>query len=419
VTGAALIPFGRLLSSRCSRARGLFTRVPFPQPPLVAGRLTPRKDHCPPPDPPTRSTSLQGINPHAAAVASGAAEQWVAVPPDRDAHPVRRFGTGTVALEAMADGLLDCDVTTVAMASTGVSGMPLCEVVEARGFQAVRIDPRQAPRAPGRPTSAPSDCQGLQRLHTYGLLAAAFRPADQVGGRRSSLRHRPRLITAASQPIQPRQKALEQRNLTRPAVGSAITGVTGMAIITALFAGARDPAPLARLRDRRGTQDAAQIAKALPGPWRAEHLFALRHAVALSAFSHRHLATCDGQMAAHVATFPAQRAGQPLPPKPRQSTRQATAPRCEARTPLSRMAGVDLTALEGIEEDTALVILSAIGTDRHRWPSVKHLCRGLGLSPCHKVSGGKGLSRRVRPGAHRVAVALRLAAGRVHHSQRA
>jgi transposase len=57
-----------------------------------------------------------------------------------------------------------------------------------------------------------------------------------------------------------------------------------------------------------------------------------------------------------------------------------------------------------------LVILSEIGTDMRRWPSVKHFCRWLGLSPQHKISGGKGLSRRVRPGAQRVALALRLAA---------
>ena len=83
------------------------------------------------------------------------------------------------------------------------------------------------------------------------------------------------------------------------------------------------------------------------------------------------------------------------------------------------MAGVDLTALEGIEEGTALVILSEIGTDMHRWPSVKHFCSWLGLCPQHNISGGQVLSRRVRPGAHRVAVALRLAARSLHHSQSA
>jgi transposase len=108
-----------------------------------------------------------------------------------------------------------------------------------------------------------------------------------------------------------------------------------------------------------------------------------------------------------------------LPPKARRH-KKTHAPRFEARPPLYRiMAGVDLTTLEGSEENTALIILSAIGTDMHRWPSVQHCWSWLGLCPQHKISGGTILSRRVRPGAHRVTVALRLAARSLHHSQRA
>lgn len=83
------------------------------------------------------------------------------------------------------------------------------------------------------------------------------------------------------------------------------------------------------------------------------------------------------------------------------------------------MAGVALTMIEGIEEGTALVILSEIGTDMHRWPSVQHCWSWLGLCPQPTISGGKVLSRRVRPGAHRVAVALRLAARTVQHARTA
>jgi transposase len=83
------------------------------------------------------------------------------------------------------------------------------------------------------------------------------------------------------------------------------------------------------------------------------------------------------------------------------------------------MAGVDLTPIEGIEETTAFILLSAIGTDMHRWPSVQHCCRWLGLCPQHQISGGKVLARRVRPGAHRVTVARRRAARSLHHSQSA
>jgi transposase len=82
--------------------------------------MTPRKDNVPHPALPARSPSLQVVNPHAAADDIGAAEPWVAVPPDRDAQPVRRFGTCPIDLEAIADWLLACDVTPVAMESTGV-----------------------------------------------------------------------------------------------------------------------------------------------------------------------------------------------------------------------------------------------------------------------------------------------------------
>src|ERR1035441_2240023 len=50
----------------------------------------------------------------------GAREIFVAVPPDRDEHPVRVFSTFTEDLERMAKWLVSCGVTTVAMESTGV-----------------------------------------------------------------------------------------------------------------------------------------------------------------------------------------------------------------------------------------------------------------------------------------------------------
>jgi hypothetical protein len=60
-----------------------------------------------------------------------------------------------------------------------------------------------------------------------------------------------------------------------------ITGVTGLAILQAILAGERDPQRLAQLRNPLCRHDEEDIAKALQGTWRAEHLCALRPAVAL------------------------------------------------------------------------------------------------------------------------------------------
>ena len=311
---------------------------------------------CPPtpllPPLPVLSDALHVCNPHAAGIDIGEAEHWVAVPPGRDPQPVRRFGTFTVDLDALADWLIDCGVITVAMASTGVYWMPLFELLEARGVQVLLIDPRQAKRAPGRPKTDRLDCQWLQRLHAYGLRAGACRPDDQVCVLRAYLRHRQRLLTYAAHPLQHMHKALQQMHLKLTQVVSDLTGVTGMAIIKAIVAGERDPVTLAKLRNPHCQHDADEIAKALQGTWRAEHLFALRQAVELYQFSHQQVALCDQQINAHLETFADKSAGQPLPPKARRH-KKTNEPRFDARTPLYRMAGVDLTTIEGIEENTA------------------------------------------------------------------
>jgi hypothetical protein len=220
------------------------------------------------------SEALQVCHPHAAGIDIGEAEHWVAVPPGGDPQPVRRFGTFTVDLDALADWLIDCGVTTVAMESTGVYWIPLFDLLEARGLQVLLIDPRQAKRAPGRPKTDRLDGKWLQRLHAYGLLAGAFRPDDQVCVLRGSLRHRQMLLTYAAHHMQHMHKALQQMNRTLPQVVSDLTGVTGMAIIKAIVAGERNPVTLAKLRTPHCQHDEDEIAKALQGTWRAEHLFA-------------------------------------------------------------------------------------------------------------------------------------------------
>src|SRR5438132_923384 len=179
------------------------------------------------------------------------------------------------------------------------------------------------------------------------------------------------------------------------------------------------PGVQARLRDPRCKESAATIARALQGNWRQEHLFALQQAVALYEFYHQQITACDRAIEAHLRTFADQSGGQPLPQRRHRRRREPNEPRFDARARLYCVCGVDLTAIEGIEETTALVLLSEIGTDMSRWPSVKHFCSWLGLCPQHKISGGKILSRRIRRGASRAKRALRLGARSLHHSKSA
>jgi transposase len=100
----------------------------------------------------------------------------------------------------------------------------------------------------------------------------------------------------------------------------------------------------------------------------------------------------------------------PLPPLPRVRGRQPHAPRFNVRTALYYLVGIDLTAIEGIDELPALTLLSERGTDFTKWPSVKHFTSWLGLCPNWKKTGGQVQSSKTRKGKNRAASALRLAA---------
>ena len=379
---------------------------------------------------PKSAKALRLTHRHAAGVDVHANVHWVAVPPE-DAPPppadhppnlpahVRAFGTCTADLIMLADWLSQCGVKTIAMESTSIYWVPLFELLESRGFEVYLVEPRQSRHAPGRPKSDVLDCQWLQRLHSYGLLTASFRPAEQVVVLRSYLRQRQMLIRYAGQHVQHMQKALEQMNVKLTEVVSDVTGVTGMAIIKAILHGERDPLELAKLRNEKCKRTEAEIARALYGNWRAEHLFALRQAVDVHAFYRQQLRACDDQLQAHLRTFADQSKGQPCPKRPRRRNKPANEPAFDLEDMLYRMAGVNLTVLEGIDPNTALVLLSEIGADVSRFPTVKHFTSWLGLSPQHQGSAGKIRRRRVPHGACRAGRALRVAVQGCHHAQHA
>jgi len=122
-------------------------------------------------------TVLDRINPHVAGIDCGAAEHYVAVPPDRDPTPVQSFKTFTNDLLRLADWLTACGVRSVAMEATGVYWIPVYEILEARGFEVLLVNARHLKNVPGRKSDV-SDCEWIRELHTVGLLRGSFRPSN-------------------------------------------------------------------------------------------------------------------------------------------------------------------------------------------------------------------------------------------------
>lgn len=361
---------------------------------------------------------LQHLNLNAAGIDVGSERHLVAVPEGRDDVSVREFGAFTTDLEALAAWLKKCGVTSVAMESTGVYWIPLFEVLERHGFEVKLVDARHVKNVSGRKSDV-LDCQWLQQLHTYGLLAGAFRPPDEICVLRSYLRQREMLTQTASMHIQHMQKALQQMNLLLHNVVSDITGVTGMKIIKAIVAGEREAQVLANNRDGRCKQSRATIAKSLVGNYREEHLFALRQAVDLYETYQAKIADCDEAIIKQLEKQPTISDDEAPPGERYVQLRDRLRGGLDVRALLFQKSGVDLFAIPGLAADHLLNLAGEVGFDMRPWKTEKHFSSWLGVCPGTKRSGGKNLDSKTKRNPNRAAQVFRMAAASLSRSQTA
>ena len=362
--------------------------------------------------------SMSKMCPNAAGLDIGAHEIMGCVPgEDEETQEVRTFGTYTSDLEAIGEWFQTKGIRSVAMESTGVYWIPIFEYLESLDIECCLISAAALKKVPGRKTDV-VDSQWIQTLHSYGLLNASFRPEADIVALRTLLRHRAQLLEHRSPHILHMQKALLQMNLQLSQVLSAITGQTGLLIIRAIVAGERNPQQLAALRNWRCQKDEAEIAEALTGTWRDEHLFILKQSLAMYDFYTGQLAECDREIEQTFSLIKprwgvtaAEEAAIMAAGGEKKDNRSKNAPeQVQSRAHIKRITGVDLVAVPGISASLAQTILAEIGTDMSKFPNEKHFCSWLGLAPKNEISGGKTLKSRTLKTKNRAGQAFRMAA---------
>ena len=355
--------------------------------------------------------ALEIVHPDAAGIDVGGSEHWVAVGPDRDPEPVRRFECFTADLREMAQWLVDKGVRSVALQSTGVYWMPVFEVLERHGLEVYLVNARHTKNVPGRKSDV-QECQWLLKLHAFGLLNNSFQPTDEIRVARTLWRQRGNLVAEASSAIQRMQKVCIEMNIQLSNVLSDISGVSGMRIIGAILDGERDPLELAALVDPGVKATAEDIAKSLEGNWREELLFVLRQQVELYRIYQQKIADCDQRLRKHLESFGSKvdLEAEPIGPKPKGKKGSRNAPQFDLRTELYRITGIDWSQVNGIDVLTAQTVIAEAGADLSAFPREKQFTSWLGLCPTNEQSGGKILNRRTRKVVNRASVAFRQAA---------
>jgi transposase len=371
---------------------------------------------------PTRSKrrleDLSCVNPNAAGLDIGSAEIVVAVPPDRDEQPVRVFATFTPDLQALVEWLVACGIDTVVMESTGMFWVPIYELLEQRGIRPYLVNARHVKTVPGRKSDW-NDAQWLQKLHALGLLRASFRPDAEIRTLRTLVRYRAELIERRAPHINHMIQALKHMNIQLSLVLTDITGKSGLAMLRAIVAGERDVQQLAQFRESSCKHSEAEIAKALTGTWDDAQLFILEQALEIFDYYTAKIVACDVKLEQQYQAMESRwEKDAPLPdlPPAKRDSKSKNALTFNARAQIARIIGVDLVAVMGLSAVTVQTILSEIGTEMDRFPTVKHFCSWLGLAPHNDISGGKVLRSRTMKVRNRANQAFRQAAQSVAQS---
>jgi len=362
--------------------------------------------------------ALEIVHPDAAGIDVGGSEHWVAVSPDRDPEPVRRFGCFTADLREMGRWLMEKGVRSVAMQSTGVYWMPVLEILEQQGLEVYLVNAQHTKNVPGRKSDV-QECQWLLKLHAFGLLNNSFQPTDEIRIARTLWRQRGNLVAEAGSTIQRMQKVLTEMNVQLSNVLSDLSGMSGMKIIGAILEGERNPWELAALVEPEVKATPEDIAKSLEGNWREELLFVLRQQVELYRIYQEKITDCDLQLRRHLESLGSKRdlKTQPIGPRPKGKKSSRNAPSFDLRSELYRITGVDWAQVNGIDVLTAQTVIAEAGADLSAFPSEKRFASWLGLCPTNEQSGGRILNRRTRKVVNRATVAFRNAALTLLRSQ--
>ena len=358
---------------------------------------------------------MEIVNPHAAGIDIGSRSHWVAI--GQSEKDVREYGVFNDDLFSMADWLLENNIKTIAMESTGTYWQNLFAVLVSKGFHVILCNGKFTKNIKGKKTDI-KDCQWIQKLHSLGLLTTSFLPDEKTEHLRTFCRHRANLINNAASASKKMQKYLRLLNLRLDVVVNDICGLTGLSIIRSICNGETNPQILAALRHGNCRKSEEEIAKALQSNGRKDYLFTLQQELETYDYLQIKITQCDekiAEMLNEIIDNDDNKKQHHMDPKTHKRVNKNTPKNIDLNLKSYQMfEGTDLLAIEGMSYATVLSLMSEIGIRCIKKVSTaKHFTSWLRLAPNNKISGGKILSSKIQRGSNRLKIALRNAANAI------
>jgi len=343
----------------------------------------------------------------AAGIDVGSMSMMVSYPGFDGVQTVQEYDAYTDDLAAMAAQLKQAGVTHVCMEATGVYWMAVYEILENNGFAVTLVNARHYKNVAGQKTDV-KDCQWLQQLHAHGLLRASHIAEEQYRELRTYIHERSMLQKSKSDTLNRIHKVLTQMNIKVQHIISDIEGVAGMTIINHIASGETSvEAILAGVNTKVLKASNEDLEKSLNGIFKPHFIKVLKNQLTACHFYKQQMLEWEKEIEALLLKM--------LP-----DSREAVAPKKQKarknqygfnlKEYLHRIAGVDLTEIDGLDENTVLTIISVVGLNINKWPTANHFASWLNLAARPSITGGKVTGYQKRFTTNAATQAFRMAA---------
>jgi transposase len=358
-----------------------------------------------------QSLSLCLIYPKAAGLDVGSMNMAVSYPGAEGEQTIKEYDAYTQDLHQMAKELKQAGVTHVGMEATGVYWMSVYEILEQNGFIVTLVNARHYKNVDGQKTDI-QDCQWIQQLHAHGLLRASHIAEENYRELRTYIHERGILQQQKSDTLNRIHKVLTQMNIKFQHVISDIEGVTGMQVIERIADGVTGVENLLTgIKTERLKASKEQLAKSLDGIFKLQYQTVLKNHLIAYHFYKKQMMVYENLIEVVLKTMlPVNQTEQPVVIKKKTTKARKNQYHFNLKEYLHKIAGVDLTAIDGLDENTILTIIAVTGLNMHKWPTAEHFTSWLNLAARPKKSGGKILGHQKRFTNNPATQAFRMAA---------
>ena len=275
----------------------------------------------------------------------------------------RTFRTFTRDLKQLRAWLKNCQVTEIAMESTGQYWRALWNVLEGHFEKLLVVNPQHIKGLNGHKTD-PKDAEWIAGLLESGKLKGSWVPPRQIRELRDLTRNRVHVLEDLTRVKNRIEQLCQSGNIKLTSVATDLFGVSGRRMLQAIVEGKHDAgwmADYARWTLRGKKRD---LELALEGSFTENQRWLLGTELRQLEWLEIQVQGLEQEIERRLA---------------------------DLQEPLRR-----LLTIPGIDRKTAWTILAELGVDMSVFPDARHLASWAGLCPGNRESGGKRHSGRTR-----------------------